>query len=431
MSLLPSSFESDGYYTGDPGASSGGTGSAVISSDNESVSLVYTPAQYSFVLCDVTTGEVVDELLTPMNVSYSFILNRPGSFTCEIPKSSLLPDGTQKTKYRNLYPASLALYVKRETDVIWGGLLWNLQGDSKSPTVKVSAVGWWEYLRHLRVGTINYGTAQTAATCITDIMGAVRTFSSYRNAYWTYEIQGTDTATTTVNVKASDYRFAADALETVMNSYARADCQVQYVDDGGRISPKFVFYIPFLSNNRGNVLEYISDDHTIGAGNLSDYSITFDGSKMANVVWGLGIDTSYGALEVRYVADYIQQQFGLDTSYNTLSYTTSLIDGVDYIRMPVMETVYRRSEIASQEALNAYVSRYAKQVVEPPAQISVTAVPGLIAPTYISPGDSTRVRISDGFFQYDDILRCSQVSVKLGEDYVENVKIDLAPQDVM
>lgn len=429
MPLIPSSFETGEEYTGDPGASAGGSQSAVLN-DNESVSLTYVPAQYSFVLCDVTTGEVIDELLLPMNVTFTYLLNRPGSFSCEIPKSSLLPDGTQRTKYSNLYPASLALYVKRESTVIWGGLLWTIQGDAKSPTVKITAVGWWEYLRHLRIGTVNYNTAKSAATCISDIMVAVQTYSSYRNAYWTYEIQGSDAATTTVNVKASDYRFAADALETVMNSYARADCQVQFVDNGGNISPKFVFYIPFLSNNRGNVLEYVDHDNSEGVGNLSDYSITFDGAKMSNVITGLGIDTSYGALQVQYIADYVDLQFGTDAGYSALDSATSLIDGMNYVRMPIMEGVFRRPEIVSQAALNAMTKRYAKQVVEPPAQIRVTAVPGLIAPTYISPGDSTRVKISDGFFQYDGILRCSQVSVKLGVDYAEDVSIDLAPQDV-
>jgi hypothetical protein len=430
-----SSFDGDGTFDAkNPGASAGGSETAVISSDNEQVSLTYRPASYSFVLCDMTTGAVVDELVLPMGVNFSYLLNKPGAFSCEVPKNSRLPDGNQRVMYGNLYPASLALYVKRNTDVIWGGILWSLQSDSKSPTVKIIAKGWWEYFRHIRVGTIEIPTASTAAVCIPQVFDAIASYSAYRNVTYEYAVYGSDTQTTTLTVLASNYQMADSPLNTLMSSPARSDCQLQFIDSGSSIIPKFAFYIPYISNNRGNTLEYSVNSDGAGVGNLTDYNITFDGEKMMNIVTGLGQNAGNDSIKKTYVADYLVDQYGLYydplVDYQLLDYTTSLVGGLEPQKMPVMEGVYRRPDIVSPEYLAEITQRYAKQVVEPPALVTVTAVPGLISPTYISPGDSTRLLINDGFIQFDSVVRASQVTVKLGEDYTETVSISLAPQDV-
>ncbi|CAB5220387.1 hypothetical protein UFOVP238_41 [uncultured Caudovirales phage] len=391
-------------------------------------------ATYSFVLCDVTTGAVVDELVAPMGVSYTYLLNRPGSFNCSVPKNTLLPDGNQRVTYRNLYPASLALYVRRNGVIVWGGLLWSLTGNSSQPVVNLSAIGWWEYLRHLRVGTVTQ-LGKTASENIAAIFNSIATFSSYRNVLFTYEIRGTSSDIADVQVLSTDYRMMSDALETAMNSVAYFDFQVEFVDNGTSIYPNYVFIIPYINNNAGDTLEYVVGDQNESTGNLSEYSVTFDGSKMANVITGIGQQSSTDSLNVKYVADYVADLYGLnvgytDTGYSALPYTTTLRNGTTAERMPIMETVYRRSEITNTFNLSSRTIRYGKQVVEPPAQIRCTGIPNLVKPTFMQPGESTRVRISDGFFQFDGILRCSQVSTKLGDDYSETVSIDLAPQDV-
>lgn len=388
----------------------------------------YTTPEYSFIICDPTTGQPIDELVSPSDVSFSYLMNKPGSFTCSVSKYSLKPDGANRFSYSSLLPGTLALYVKRNEEVVWGGLIWSVQTDSKSPVINITAIGWWEYFRHLRIGTLEITAAQTAREIIPQIFAAVGAFSPYRNVAYSYELRGeAPSFTTGFSIRASEYRMAADAFDSLMNSNARCDVSFLYDDTGAAITPRFVFTIPYILNNRFNILEYVVDDSGSSVGNIAGYSLTFDGSKMANVVTGLGTTANNFPLPRPYVANYLVDQFGLATGYREAPYDSPLKNIGRSI--PVMESVYRRTEIISALSLQAATERYMRVSAQPPAQIRTEMVPGSIQPTFISPGDACTVRISDGFAQLNETLRCVQVAIKLGDGYIEQVSIELAPPD--
>ena len=420
--------EDNNYYT-----YSGGYG-------NDST-LGYTVPNYSFVICDATNGEPIDELVLPTSVSYTYLLNKPGNFSCSVPKYSLMPDGNQRTDYKTLYPATLALYVKRNGVVIWGGIVWTLNGSSSSPVVELTAIGWWEYFRHLRIGTVEIA-AQTATQAIPVVMNAIATGSPYRNVNYSWGMRGDSGTTTDFRVKASDYSFAANALESLMNTAARFDVSMLYDDTGTNITPNFMFTIPYINNNRLNALEYLVSPSGEGVGNTSSYTLAFEGDKIANVVTGLGTDQNVYPIPSAYIADYIAEKYGTlvwpnpDVNAPTAYYSgisapyPSIRPKSTIQQIPIYESVYRRSELISELALDAATDRHTRVMSQPPVKVKFEVVPGSLSPTFVSPGDTVRCHIDDGFFQLDEELRCSQVSVKLGEDYTEQISIDLAPSDI-
>lgn len=396
--------------------------------DDVTDSRYYTTPSYSFVVCDPTTGEPIDELIAPAGVSFSYLMNRPGSFSCTVPKYSTKPDGANRFSYSSLLPGTLALYVKRNNEVVWGGLMWSVQTDAKSPVVTISAIGWWEYFRHLRIGTLEITAAQTAREIIPQIFAAVDAFSRYRNVAYSFDMRGDELFFTTgFSIRASEYRMAADAFDSLMNSNARCDVSFLYDDTGATITPRFMFTIPYILNNRNNTLEYIVDNTGSSVGNIASYSLTFDGAKMANVVTGLGTQANNFPLPRPYVSSYLVDQFGLESGYRVAPYASPLRNIERSV--PVMESVYRRTEIISALSLEAATERYMRVSAQPPPQVRIDMVPGTLQPTFISPGDACIVRISDGFAQLDETLRCDQVSVKLGDDYTEQVALELSPPD--
>lgn len=95
-------------------------------------------AKYRFLAADLLTNEIREEI--PFgDVSYSQILNSPGSF------SATLPQHHAKCKRSILDPSRTAIYVERDGVIVWGGILWTAR--TQSGTVQFGGEGFWSYFR--------------------------------------------------------------------------------------------------------------------------------------------------------------------------------------------------------------------------------------------------------------------------------------------
>jgi hypothetical protein len=101
-------------------------------------------AQYRYFVCDLVTNELLAEL--PLsNVSYGRSIKEAGSFTGDIPVS---PETYNLSLYENTVPGKTALYIVRNNQCVWGGIIWSRSYDIKNRVLNISGNEFTSYLYH-------------------------------------------------------------------------------------------------------------------------------------------------------------------------------------------------------------------------------------------------------------------------------------------
>jgi hypothetical protein len=95
-------------------------------------------------MVDIVTNKIVGEI--PLeDVSYERSLKQPGSFEGKITVS-------EQTNALDLYnatmPGKTALYVVRDTEAVWGGIIWGRTYDLVGRSLAISASEFTSYLNH-------------------------------------------------------------------------------------------------------------------------------------------------------------------------------------------------------------------------------------------------------------------------------------------
>ena len=100
--------------------------------------------RYRYYMVDIVTNKIVGEI--PLeDVSYERSLKQPGSFEGKITVS-------EQTNALDLYnatmPGKTALYVVRDNEAVWGGIIWGRTYDLVGRSLAVSASEFTSYLNH-------------------------------------------------------------------------------------------------------------------------------------------------------------------------------------------------------------------------------------------------------------------------------------------
>jgi len=100
--------------------------------------------RYRYYMVDIVTNKIVGEI--PLeDVSYERSLKQPGSFEGKITVS-------EQTNALDLYnatmPGKTALYVVRDTEAVWGGIIWGRTYDLVGRSLAISASEFTSYLNH-------------------------------------------------------------------------------------------------------------------------------------------------------------------------------------------------------------------------------------------------------------------------------------------
>lgn len=112
-----------------------------------------TPPKYRFFTTDLMTNEVLMEI--PFrNVSWERALKSAGAFNGSIP----VIDKTRNLNlYENTMPGQTGLYVVRNNECVWGGIIWSRSYGVKDNDLKVSASEFTSYFHHRLIWkTVNY-----------------------------------------------------------------------------------------------------------------------------------------------------------------------------------------------------------------------------------------------------------------------------------
>lgn len=104
-------------------------------------------AEYRYFIADFLTNSVIAEL--PFTgVSYERALNGAGSFSGKIP----VIDATSiYSLYENTMPGKTSLYVVRNNECVWGGIIWNRSYSLTGRELDITATEFTSYLHHRNV----------------------------------------------------------------------------------------------------------------------------------------------------------------------------------------------------------------------------------------------------------------------------------------
>lgn len=175
--------------------------------------LTLTDVTYRYFLTDLVSNSVVAEV--PFDgVSYERVLRRAGSFSGSIP----LIAATEKLDlYKSTMPGRTGLYVMRNDQCVWGGIIWSRTYNESSKTLSVDASEFTSYLYHRNIWqTIIYGSefigissfsvTSNVATIVTEEPHGFKVGDFVKITFTNPVVDGTHQVTAVLS--ATQFRFA-------------------------------------------------------------------------------------------------------------------------------------------------------------------------------------------------------------------------------
>lgn len=356
---------------------------------------------YRYLFADLLTNEIVGEL--PLTgVAFTQQLNQAGTLSGHLLLSGMTT--AQFNVNQSTTPARTAIYVDRNGDLIWGGVIWGRSYNSADQTLSITAREFESYFERRRITTTvdfqNIDQLVIARTLVTDaqsvasgdigvIVGTETSGVLIDRTYYYYEIKGVYPALQDLsraengfdfNIQVSYDPITNEPLKTLVLGYPRSGT-IYDINDPEAL----VFIFP--------------------AGNIVEYEYPEDGAIAANVVYALGAGSNEGKL--------------LETAQDT----ALLADG-----WPLLEEQANYSDVTDSTYLQELATGQVLAVAYPPTTIKI------VVPAYVTPelgsysiGDDARLIITDERFPntLDAVYRIVGLSVQPGEDGPERVTITL------
>jgi len=309
-------------------------------------------------------------------------------------------------------PGRTAVYIDRNGQLVWGGVLWQREYTSNDQVIKLTAREFLSYFERRRI-TTGSGTAygalaytgidqlQIAQALISNAQGATS-----GNIGLLYNQDPGSTNVSGITLSRVYYNYE---VKTVFNAISDLSKQVNgfdfeisvYYDGGGNPAKSFNTYYP-RSGDTYNSTDPNAFVFELG-GNIAEYDYLEDGSKAINQIYALGAGSNEGKL-ISIYAD-----------------STKLAAG-----WALLEDQANYSDITDPTVLSGLATGQVTAVSYPPITLKIVAPP-YVNPTYGSYeiGDEVRVRITDPFFPngYDAIFRIIGLTVVPGEDGPERITL--------
>ena len=364
---------------------------------------------YRYLFADLITNQILAEL--PLTgVSFGQQLNAAGTMSGHLLLSGVNAAGLNVLNAT--IPGRTAIYIDRNGQLVWGGVLWQREYSSADQLVKLTAREFLSYFERRRI-TDGTGTAygalaytgidqlQIAQSLVSNAMGA-----AYGNIGLLYNQDPLSTATSGVTLSRVYYNYE---LKTVFNAISDLSKQINgfdfeisvYYDGGGNPAKSFNTYYP-RSGVMYNATNPSAPVFELG-GNIAEYNYLEDGSKAINQIYALGAGSNEGKL-INIANDSVKLTAGWGL----------LEDQANY------------SDITDPTVLSGLATGQITAVSYPPITLKI------VAPPYVNPtfgsyevGDEVRVRILDSFFPngYDAIFRIIGLTVAPGEDGPERITL--------
>lgn len=360
---------------------------------------------YRYLFADLLTNEIIAEL--PLTgVSFTQQLNQSGTLNGHVLLSAL--NSAEFNVNASTIPGRSAIYVDRNGDLIWGGIIWNRTYNSAEQVLSLTAREFESYFERRRISTTdtfaNTDQLVIARTLIDDaqlvpsgdigvITGSETSGVLIDRVYYDYELKNVYQAIQDLSRAEDGFDFNIDVsydpitdepIKTLVLGYPRTGVIYDLNDPEA-----LVFIFP--------------------AGNIVEYEYPEDASIAANTIFALGAGSNEGKL-ISIAQD-----------------TTKITEG-----WAVLEDVANYSDVTDPVLLDELSLGQVLAVSFPPTTIKI------VVPAYIPPilndyniGDDARLIITDERFPgtLDAVYRIVALNIQPGEDGPERVTLTLTASE--
>jgi hypothetical protein len=356
---------------------------------------------YRYLFANLLTNEIIAEL--PLTgVAFTQQLNQAGTL-----QGHLLLSGVSTPEFNvnaSTIPGKTAIYVDRNGDLVWGGVIWGRTYNSTAQVLSLTAREFESYFERRRITT-------TEAFTNADQLLIARTLIDNAQAVAYGDIGViTNSETSGVLIDRVYYDYEYKGVYQAIQDLSRADdgfdfnIKVEY--DNITNEPKKTL---ILGYPRTGVVYNVNDPEALvfifPAGNIVEYEYPEDGSIAANTIYALGAGSNDGKL--------------LATGQDTSKFSEG---------WPLLEDQANYSDITDATLLQELATGQALAVSYPPTTIKIV-VPAYVTPEFGSYdiGDDARLIITDERFPstLDEVYRIVALNVQPGEDGPERVTLTL------
>ena len=264
-------------------------------------------AEYRYFVADLLSNEVIAEL--PLKgVSYERAIKSAGSFSATIP---VIDATSAHNLYEYTMPGKTALYVVRNNECVWGGIIWSRSYNAADRQLSISGAEFTSYFYHRNIWkTYSHqfeasivASGGTAAVTLTNtrypfIAGMpvridfVGSLSGY-NAVRTVLASPSPTSTTfsaaiaglpngsytgvTITVRVDSYDYVRRLIDTVLNDFADISFPNNEIEPG--IQRRFNVTNKVLSGGTATLTTSVAHDVIVGqVVDIENVDSTFNGS---------------------------------------------------------------------------------------------------------------------------------------------------------
>ncbi|WP_411144975.1 hypothetical protein [Streptomyces sp. x-80] len=346
-------------------------------------------ARYEVLQTNMMTGEAVASLPVTA-IRYTESLNAAGSAAVTIPLNAPEADGS-------LYPVGTGLVVVRDSEPVWGGILWTLNADLAGGTLTLNASGYHSYYsgRFLENGYDRAASDQSLLLTewveYANDNGGISTDTSYlsptggkRSRKWfDYE-----------------YKNIGEAIDELADDFGGFNFRYvpYWADRGKRVGNRL------LKSARGDSLFPYQLQHGV---NCNVTAVSYDGSSLATTVTVFGADNGAGGRPRAQVANP-----GVAGRIPRKAVTASYSDVKD------------SGSLVPKAAALAAVGRTAIAVP------TLTLYPGLFSPTEFTPGDTGTVIAESGYVALFDEFVVTERAVDVDDNGTESISLAMANKEV-
>ncbi|MFD9890642.1 hypothetical protein ACFWY9_14955 [Amycolatopsis sp. NPDC059027] len=361
---------------------------------------------YTYLVTDLRSGAILDEL--PLSgVTFDKKLNDAGGLRGRLHVDD--PEMRLREPRVLTEPGRTAIYVDRDGDLLWGGIVWTSRYASSDGVLELGAADFLSYFDHRLVldpADLTKAVSFTATDQIVIAQRLVQLAQSHVDGDMGVGFTGSESSgvVRTVSYAPRDLKSVAEVLRDMANTDTGFDFafDVRY-DASGELERFLRLGYPRLGSPGGE-RAYVWEH---GA-NLVDFGWPVDGASMATRVFGTGSSELPGGPVMR--ADPSAH----DAGWPLLEVAAAPVDTKD----TAMLAAYVAGELAARR----------RPVVLP--ELTVRADLDPVIGSY-AVGDNARVIIDDPFFagdQLDVTVRLLGLSVTPGDDAgQEEVVLTVAP----
>lgn len=376
--------------------------------------------EYRFYIAGARTGTTVAEFSMVNDMNLNLMLNRPGAASFVIPQR----EASLKFKngWRTMYPGSHALYIERDGQIIFGGVIDSVSTKNAEAGLNVTAKGWWEHFRTRLLRQRRLYSNRDVYDIIRTTWTVIDSQSQLRgpDLNMVFPVDEDRGVNRTVTYEAWELNSFASIVEAWANA---SDTEFDFAVNPTRRSGGFGLNLMFWHPERGTEIDTVLTFERASSSpdNIADFEFNVTLSNQATQLYGIGAGDSWTKKISRQQAAWVPTE---GNPNNPGSGYTFPDEKLDYREFAQRDGVYSRSDIYVQAHLDSVTADRLKYVGTPPIAFGLTLSRDFEVDTQLLvPGNYATVHIEDGYVDVNELQRITGVNLKLGDDMTEVVTL--------